>query len=730
MADEKKRSLMKGNFSANKIPTEAHFHELIDEIVLRGNGLEKLKDGPLRIVTENTDEVLSLHRKFGDEIEKGWSLSLQNSEGGESGLSIDDNGATAAKRRMFIDATGNVVIGDGLTKEDQRLHVKGNLYVDGELRVTGHAYKDAGNEYWKKGTSDMRLKDEIPFGESLKLLLSLRGVRYKWKPECLDNYADDPLFDDKEHLGFIAQDIQQLDEDILSRWVEPDAGNYVINSEIFDALAVYPDSVAFQALTVEAIRELNSKLESSNKNELHIADRLRVDGVIQPSVGNSETNGIMFPKNPGSGGRDAAWIRYYARTGENTILEIGTSNDRADHIVFNASGNIGIGTDDPKAKLHIKSASDVELGKEEGGALLLGDSKGVHLALDTNEIMAKKDENTAGTLYLQNNGGDVSIGGTIKGTVEISSRWGNWLFLKQERATEGGGGFVIHNPWRDGDSSARNGISIAYRDQQGTVNWGNGINFNGPTGKFTIGTDLTVKGVIQPSAGKSEANGIMFPKNPGGGGSDAAWIRYYARSGENTILEIGTSNDRADHIVFNASGNIGIGTNEPKAKLHIKTTSDVAHNREEGGALILGDSAGVHLALDNNEIMAKKNGTSQGTLHLQTQGGETYLGGNFTVKGSSEIAKWAEESLTANGYARVGSLLIQWGTHRKNEDRRYDIKFPKTFSKQCFSVVINRQLAGAVSPMYAINITREKFSIDREDGIHGTQTINWIAVGI
>jgi hypothetical protein len=90
---------------------------------------------------------------------------------------------------------------------------------------------------------------------------------------------------------------------------------------------------------------------------------------------------------------------------------------------------------------------------------------------------------------------------------------------------------------------------------------------------------LTVKGTgissfagaIQPSAGNSENKGIMFPKDPGGGGGDAAWIRYYSRTPDSTeagpkeqlTLEIGTSNDPTDHIALMPSGGVGIGTNNP-----------------------------------------------------------------------------------------------------------------------------------------------------------------------
>jgi hypothetical protein len=85
----------------------------------------------------------------------------------------------------------------------------------------------------------------------------------------------------------------------------------------------------------------------------------------------------------------------------------------------------------------------------------------------------------------------------------------------------------------------------------------------------TIANNLTVNGAITPSAGNADTKGIMFPRDPGGGGGDAAWLRYYARSGEAMTLELGTSNDADDHIALMSSGNVGIGLIDPKAKLDV-----------------------------------------------------------------------------------------------------------------------------------------------------------------
>ncbi|MBD2503798.1 hypothetical protein [Anabaena azotica] len=90
------------------------------------------------------------------------------------------------------------------------------------------------------------------------------------------------------------------------------------------------------------------------------------------------------------------------------------------------------------------------------------------------------------------------------------------------------------------------------------------------TGPLTVNANLQVtKGAIIPSVGNTEASGIMFPKDPGGGTGDAAWLRYYSRTGENTTFEIGTSNNSDDHIALMASGNVGIGTTDPKYKLEV-----------------------------------------------------------------------------------------------------------------------------------------------------------------
>jgi hypothetical protein len=92
------------------------------------------------------------------------------------------------------------------------------------------------------------------------------------------------------------------------------------------------------------------------------------------------------------------------------------------------------------------------------------------------------------------------------------------------------------------------------------------------SGNVGIGTTeprarLEVAGAIMPAAGNTDAAGILFPPNPGGGGGDSAWLRYYARTGEATTLEIGVSNDADDNIALISPGGVGIGTRTPRTAL-------------------------------------------------------------------------------------------------------------------------------------------------------------------
>lgn len=132
-----------------------------------------------------------------------------------------------------------------------------------------------------------------------------------------------------------------------------------------------------------------------------------------------------------------------------------------------------------------------------------------------------------------------------------------------------------------------------------------GIGTANPSAKLEV-----AGGAIRPAAGNTEASGIMFPKDPGGGSGDGAWIRYYARSGEATTLELGTLNDPDDHLALMPSGNVGVGTTNPQDKLHVS-----------GGGLRLDNNRGLFISDTAGAAKRVLFADASNVLHIGSGGG-------------------------------------------------------------------------------------------------------------
>ncbi|MEH1887589.1 tail fiber domain-containing protein [Nostoc sp.] len=201
-------------------------------------------------------------------------------------------------------------------------------------------------------------------------------------------------------------------------------------------------------------------------------------------------------------------------------------------IISYSGGNVGIGTTTPTQKFEVNGT--VKATKFQGdGSELTG------IKFPPSDSLWVGDSSTISY------GGNVGIGTTtptqkfeVNGTVKATQF--------------------------QGDGSALTGIKFPPSDSLWELTESGGI-YN------LSGNFVGIRGAIMPSVGNLETAGIMFPKDAFGGSGDAAWIRYYARTGEATTLEIGTSNDPNDHIALMPSlGNVGIGTIEPQGKLDVR----------------------------------------------------------------------------------------------------------------------------------------------------------------
>jgi hypothetical protein len=144
-------------------------------------------------------------------------------------LHLRTNGAD----RLFIqNATGRVGIGT--------ISPSYTVDVNGDLRVTGTGYKNTWGGHWIF-VSDATLKKDIaPIENALDRMLALRGVSFAWRePEKFGSAGG-------RHLGMLAQEVER----VFPEWV-------IATPEGTKALGLQ----GFEALVVEALRELNAKCE-------------------------------------------------------------------------------------------------------------------------------------------------------------------------------------------------------------------------------------------------------------------------------------------------------------------------------------------------------------------------------------------------------------------------------------------------------------------------------------
>ena len=74
-----------------------------------------------------------------------------------------------------------------------------------------------------------------------------------------------------------------------------------------------------------------------------------------------------------------------------------------------------------------------------------------------------------------------------------------------------------------------------------------------------------------------------------------------------------------DRVWLTGQGHVGIGTDDPKAGLHVVTGSDASLG-SNSGRLIINAVDGLNLVMDGNEIQARDDGATS-PLHLQAEGG-------------------------------------------------------------------------------------------------------------
>jgi hypothetical protein len=129
------------------------------------------------------------------------------------------------------------------------------------------------------------------------------------------------------------------------------------------------------------------------------------------------------------------------------------------------------------------------------------------------------------------------------------------------------------------------------------------------------------------------------------------------------------ANGNTTRMAITSDGDVGIGTDSPYTKLHIVGGTDASFS-SVSGFLIMGNTAGSNVVMDNNEIMARNNGATA-PLYLNNDGGDVVIGGTLDI-GYETVRVREEDTSSATATCPSGKRVIGGGCAGPEEIRQSD----------------------------------------------------------
>ncbi|MCX5952094.1 MAG: hypothetical protein NTZ40_01040 [Cyanobacteria bacterium] len=520
----KSRQELRSRFVRNAIPTETDFADLIAASLNQADdGVLKLPDQPLGLVRQKPDQPVL--RFFADPAAEGSVWQVQLGAGDKPGFGL---AAADGKLALFVDGkTGNVGIGtDSLAA---KLHIAhANQEPNGGALILGPISQSNLRLGYNQGYSWIQSHGSKPL--SINAIGNNVGIGTvnpgnKLTVQGTFNESKDPEGGiAKGGLLALKGNAPQID------FIDTEHGDWSIHVnegrmyfirepwEHQDLVLDGKGNIGIGSSVPEAklnIREITGTLASATKGTL-LLDHEDTGGA----------SSIVF-RSKVNRGSDHAFIEFRDKNplinvGEAALLTIGMQNDINDHIALMPSGNVGIGTTTPGCKLDVNGDASI------GGSLRMGagceiffPKYGQIRSLDDNhKILFRIDESK---MELREYGDIVFSSGSTQG---------------QETSK-----MVIHGSGNVGIGTTTPGAKL-------TVSGANNASKD-PESGITAGGQLAIKG---------NAPQIDF--------IDTDHNDWSIHVNSNKMYFIRQPWEFTD-LVLDGGGRVGIGTDNPLAKLHV-----------------------------------------------------------------------------------------------------------------------------------------------------------------